>query len=756
MINVLCGFFAFLLCVSSLCVVLFHNPFFSLLFLILCFLLTAVLFLILECEFFALIILIIYVGAVAILILFMLMMLETKLKNLFKNVVSYFPFGVFINGIFFLELLNVISESFDTNSITNSSFENNIFFQQSDIDPIMDIEAIGQIMYTHFVLQFIIVGLILFVSLVGVIYLTSAYFNTASFTNSSISLSTTARNVLAQQQNGLSLVFGYIQVQELSLLPEYFLITLLFCLTLFMLIFSKITSKKPTFLQKFPYDTQLSGLIIMGLVFYFVLLSQQIDISFLNTASFTATIRNDLLALMAKFVICFFSIFYLLFITKYLKYRKLSNLEYYILLINSMLGFFLLCESNDLITAYLAIELQGLAFYVLASFKKSSSFSVESGIKYFILGSFSTAMFLFGTSIVYGLSGSVIHLDFQNLFFWSLLSESLFTVINKEYDQYISAKEYVVDSAYLELANYEDDIKQGYAFFNKGIILGLLFIIFALFFKLVLAPFYLWAPDVYEGSPSSSTFFFMVISKFSFFVFLTRICYSGFYSMIAYWQFYALIVATLSTFIGAFVGLKQRKLKSLLTYSSIGNMGFVLLSFSLGGFEGIQVHLYYLIIYMFSGLCIWSIVLNLRLKNKMYNTKYNKDLGDFVLLQESNQITAQNLAIPLFTLAGLPPIIGFIVKMNVFKSLIGISVYFFSLVNILFSAISIFYYLRIVKIIFFENAKVGKLYKPFDTGKTVLFLSNLMSFFLIFMFVSPMLVYFYSYKLILVLNYVLY
>ena len=754
MINVLCGFFLFLLCVSSACVVLFHNPLFSLLFLILTFLLTAIIFLILECEFFALILLIIYVGAVAILVLFMLMMLETKLKNLFKNVVLYFPFGVFINGIFFLELVNVIASCFTKNPIQDSSFENSLFFQQSDIDPIMDLEALGQILYTHFVLQFIIVGLILFVALVGVIYLTSAYYNSASFTNSSISLSTTARNVVAQQQNGLSLIFGYIQVQELSLLPEYFFITLLFCLTLFMLIFSKITSKNQIFLQKFPYDTQLSSLIILGLVFYFSLLTQQMDISLLNTSSFSTTIKNDLFALMSKFLICVFSIFYLLFIAKYLKYRKLSNLEYYILLMNSMLGFFLLCESNDLITAYLAIELQGLAFYVLASFKKSSSFSVESGIKYFILGSFSTAMFLFGTTLVYGLSGSVIHLDFQNLFFWSLLSESLFSVISQEYDQYISVggelSESLVHSTFLA------DTNQTHAFFNKGIVLGVLLIVFALFFKLVLAPFYLWAPDVYEGSPSSSTFFFMVISKFSFFVFLVRICYSSFYSMIAYWQFYALIVATLSTFIGAFVGLKQRKLKSLLTYSSIGNMGFVLLSFSLGGFEGIQVHLYYLIIYMFSGLCTWVIVLNLRLKKKMYSTKHNKDLGDFVLLQESNQITAQNLAVPLFTLAGLPPIIGFIVKMHVFKSLIGLSVYFFSLINILFSAISTFYYLRMVKIIFFENSNVGKLYKPFDTGRFVLFLSNLMSFFLIFMFISPMLLYFYSYKLILVLNYVLY
>ena len=121
---------------------------------------------------------------------------------------------------------------------------------------------------------------------------------------------------------------------------------------------------------------------------------------------------------------------------------------------------------------------------------------------------------------------------------------------------------------------------------------GLLIVILALFFKLALAPFHLWAPDVYEGSPSSSTFFFMVLSKFGIFVFLLRLCYFGFYSFIPYWQFYSIIVASTSVFIGSVAGLKQRKLKSLLTYSSINNMGFVLLAFSVGGFEGVQVKFY--------------------------------------------------------------------------------------------------------------------------------------------------------------------
>jgi len=146
-----------------------------------------------------------------------------------------------------------------------------------------------------------------------------------------------------------------------------------------------------------------------------------------------------------------------------------------------------------------------------------------------------------------------------------------------------------LNTLFLELFE-SNSIEQQFMFDFSFAISGMLIIVLALFFKLALAPFHLWAPDVYEGSPSSSTFFFMVISKFSIFVFLLRICYSSFYSLIAYWQFYSLVVATLSVFIGAVAGLKQRRLKSLLTYSSINNMGFVLLAFSVGGFKEFKLN----------------------------------------------------------------------------------------------------------------------------------------------------------------------
>jgi NADH:ubiquinone oxidoreductase subunit 2 (subunit N) len=776
--------------------------------------------------------------------------------------------------------------------------------------------------------------------------------------------------------NQMSLSVEYIKVQELTFLSEYFLITALFCLTLFALFSLKLVVDEEHFLIKFQYNNQLTFLLIFVLSCYLILVYQQMNISLLALASFNDTIYNDQLSFISKLIIGVSSILYLIFITQYLKDQKLSNFEYYIILLTSIFGFFLLCGANDLITAYLAIELQGLAFYVLASFKKSSNFSIESGVKYFVLGSLSTALFLLGVTFIYGLSGSVILTDFKDLFVWVFSTNSFFLsfdsiykaleifqektdvandnytsnlqiisdkldllkkkvyflafdteffkpILNDfniqteslnqiefcknisvkmgetfnqidstsilgyqdftsnidffktnilavssyndflienitenalvdliyvspenqliEYESFVQLKDNLVEASFYDIAdlnpglsleklssylsqvdstisansylnfmqnyeilclleqkidlgdslekkNFEFSILSGnddlltndsksylFAIFNivnnsnfflepsnlnsleyqfmfdfSFAVSGMIIIILALFFKLALAPFHLWAPDVYEGSPSSSTFFFMVISKFSIFVFLLRICYLSFYSLISYWQFYSLIVATISIFVGAVGGLKQRRLKSLLTYSSINNMGFVLLAFSVGGFEGVQIKFYYLIVYMIASLCIWSIILNLKLKKKFYSEKQNRDLGDLALLQESNNVVAQSLAITLFTLAGLPPMVGFLAKMGVFKALTGVSIYFFSVVNILFSVVATFYYLRIIKIIFFENILIGNLYETINTKKT--FLINLLTFFLVFLFMSPMFLYLYSYKITLFLN----
>jgi NADH-quinone oxidoreductase subunit N len=193
---------------------------------------------------------------------------------------------------------------------------------------------------------------------------------------------------------------------------------------------------------------------------------------------------------------------------------------------------------------------------------------------------------------------------------------------------------------------------------------------------------------VYEGAPTSSTFFFAVITKLSIFVLLIRLCYISFFSLKNCWQFYSLWIGIFSIFVGSFGGLKQRRLKTLLAYSSTSHMGYVLIAFSTSTVMSIQMLLFYIFIYMISGLCFWYIILLLRLKKKNYESKYNKELSDLVLLKKSNKALAISLSLTMFSIAGIPPIVGFIAKMNVFLSVVGISFYLIALVSILCSVVS--------------------------------------------------------------------
>lgn len=284
---------------------------------------------------------------------------------------------------------------------------------------------------------------------------------------------------------------------------------------------------------------------------------------------------------------------------------------------------------------------------------------------------------------------------------------------------------------------------------NTSVIpLMILIFLTSLFLKLGLTPFHLWSPDVYEGSPSSTTFFFLVVSKIVVFVFLLRICYLGFYSFINIWQFYALIVAILSVLVGSIAALKQRRIKSMLAYSSISNMGLILLAFSLGTFEGVKMVFYFFIIYTFSGLSVWSIFLMLKLKNS--NEKYNKELGDLTLLNESHPVLAYAFVLTVFTLAGIPPMAGFLAKLNIFLTLILSSFYYSAFIVILSSVIATFYYIRLLKISHFEEVLVGRLFfvhkSWIDVTKVLLFFS------ILFFFISPSVVYFFSHKMILFLS----
>lgn len=557
-------------------------------------------------------------------------------------------------------------------------------------------------------------------------------------------------------------LYNLIELKTFNIFPEYFLgISALYMLIVIVLISYNVFG---LIIQKSISDC--IGLIMLLACYLIInddLLFWSTDFGLHTFLGFYKSVILDCFGGVTKFIVCFFSAIYFFLIADFLKEYKLTSFEYLVLLFFAVLGLLLLCTSNDLLSAYLAIELVSLSSYLLASFKKASSYSVEAGIKYLITGSISSAFFLLGSSFIYASIGTIYISDFWSLFrdnpwlaeqnqfkLWQemcILSDAgptkdyLDNIIlfkNMSWEAY-NFLDYVIKS--MESQKFFDNlavISECSDFLEPFIEIGLSFIIFSLFIKLALAPFHLWSLDVYEGSPTISTFFFSVITKLSIFVFLTRICYSTI-SFKDSWQFYAIFVSILSIFVGSFGGLRQKKLKTLLAYSSISHMGYVLLSFSTATQFGIEMFIFYLVVYMLSGIAMWFIILSARENKKYYTNKFNRELGDFALLRKSNPALAVSLSLAMFSIAGIPPLIGFFAKLGIFLSILYVEYYVVALLAVLCSVVSTFYYIRIIKILYFENLLVGKLYYPIKTNKIIFFTASIFALF--FLFVNPTLMY---------------
>lgn len=393
-------------------------------------------------------------------------------------------------------------------------------------------------------------------------------------------------------------------LQHFTIFPEYFIsVSIIYVLIVIVLITYNVYG---LMIQKAVSECMA---LILFMACY-LLLNDDLITTYLLT--FNNSILNDYFAFFTKFIVCFSSAIYFLIIANSLKEQKLTSFEYLLLVLFSVLGLMLMCSSNDFLTAYLAIELASLSCYLLASFKKTSSYSVESGIKYFITGAVSSSFFLLGSSFIYGITGSINFTDFLCMFNKPYLD--FFPPYGIFYNPLVPDDYIVID--FLPYHKLKFELNYGLSFDHSFIELGLTLILFSLFIKLALAPFHLWSLDVYEGSPTSATFFFAVISKLSIFVLLVRICYTSFFNLNECWQFYSIWIGVFSIFVGSFGGLKQRKLKTLLAYSSTSHMGYILIAFSTSTFVGVQMLFFYLIIYIIAGLATWSIILFLRLKKK--------------------------------------------------------------------------------------------------------------------------------------------
>jgi len=348
---------------------------------------------------------------------------------------------------------------------------------------------------------------------------------------------------------------------------------------------------------------------------------------------------------------------------KYLKLFKIFLIEYPILIICSILGMMVMISSNDLMVFYIGLELQSLALYVLASFNRDQLKSSEAGLKYFVLSALSSGLLLYGCSLIYGFSGS-----------------TNFNVIGNA----------------MNSTNY-------------GLTFGIVFILVGLAFKISAVPFHMWAPDVYEGSPTTVTLFFAIVPKVAALTVFIRFLYVPFLNMIDQWQPILIFLSIASMIFGAVAAIGQNNLKRLVAYSSISHIGYALAGLSAGSNEGIQSSIVYICIYMVMNLGLFSCLLMMK-----RNDQYFENIDDLSGLSKNHPVLSLSLLVILFSLAGIPPLAGFFAKFYVFKSVIEQSMYFLAIVGLLSTVIAAFYYLRIIKVIYFDEEKA-----KYDTDHNV-------------------------------------
>ena len=421
--------------------------------------------------------------------------------------------------------------------------------------------------------------------------------------------------------------------------------------------------------------TIISSLIALALTFNYPI---ETELSLFNESY-----KIDYLSTFMKILTLVSGVFVMLTSSKYVQITKILKIEYPVLLLSSILGMMVMISSNDLIVFYMGLELQSLSLYVLASFNTKNLLSSESGVKYFVLSALSSGLLLYGCSLIYGFSNSTNFI---------LIAENL------------------------NSSNY-------------GLTFGIVFILVGLAFKISAGPFHMWAPDVYQGSPTSVTIFFAVLPKIAALTVFIRFLYIPFINLIDQWQMIIVFLSIASMLFGAIAAIGQKNLKRLIAYSSIGHMGYALAGLSVGSNEGIQSAIAYISIYLIMNLAFFSCLFMIR-----KSENYFENIEDLTGLSKNHPILSISLLIVLFSLAGIPPLAGFFAKFYIFMAVIEQSMYFLAVIGLLSTVIAAYYYLRIIKIIYFDPEK-----EKYDTDhhlglKVSLAISTI---FILFYFIYP-------------------
>ncbi|MBT4487166.1 MAG: NADH-quinone oxidoreductase subunit NuoN [Rhodospirillaceae bacterium] len=339
----------------------------------------------------------------------------------------------------------------------------------------------------------------------------------------------------------------------------------------------------------------------------------------------------------------------------YIRDEGMARFEYPVLFVLATLGMMMMVSANDLMALYMGIELQSLALYVIAAFQRDSLRSTEAGLKYFVLGALSSGMLLYGCSLIYGFTGST------------------------SFDAIAAAMETKEHA-------------------GIGLIVGIVFLCAGLAFKVSAVPFHMWTPDVYEGAPTPVTAFFAVAPKIAALALFMRALIVPFLAISADWQQIIIVISIASMLLGAFAAIWQDNIKLLMAYSSIGHVGFALIGLAAGSAEGVRGVLVYLAIYLAMNVGTFACILCMRRKTGMV-----EGISDLAGLSKSNPLMALALAIFMFSMAGIPPLGGFFGKFYVFIAAVNAELYTLAVIGVLASVVGAFYYLRIIKVMYFDE-----------------------------------------------------
>src|SRR5437773_3838757 len=395
---------------------------------------------------------------------------------------------------------------------------------------------------------------------------------------------------------------------------------------------------------------------------------------------------TDALADFGKALVLVGSAVTILMSMRYNEEQGIARFEFPVLVLLATTGMMVMVSANDLITLYVGLELQNLALYVVAAFNRDSVRSSEAGLKYFVLGALSSGMLLYGASLVYGFAGT---------------------------------------TAFDDLAR----LAAGGARVETGILIGVVFIVVGLAFKVSAVPFHMWTPDVYEGAPTPVSAFFAIAPKLAALALFIRFMIEPFGPLIAEWRQVIIFLSIASMVLGAVAAIAQENIKRLMAYSSIGHVGYALIGLAAGTADGIRGVLVYLAIYLFMTVGTWAVILCMARRGRML-----EGISDLAGLSQSQPGLALALAIFMFALSGIPPTAGFFAKLYVFLAAIDVNLAGLAVIGVVTSVVSAFYYLRVVRVMYFDEP-VGGFDRPLTAElKGVLFVTAVVT---LFFFILP-------------------